>query len=156
IKDANINEEYDFKEEDSKDRDVTKSSKNETIANINFKWKTLVVVVLIISLTSGLLGSYIGIRMFASNYYPNSNNQQQITINPNDSYTTVSAVVQKSMSSVVGITTVEVKDHLFAQQLVNGIGSGIIVDSNGYILTNSHVISDGNAREINVLFENGE
>jgi S1-C subfamily serine protease len=36
-----------------------------------------------------------------------------------------------------------------------GRGSGIIVDSNGYILTNSHVIGDGNAKKITVLFEDG-
>ena len=36
-----------------------------------------------------------------------------------------------------------------------GVGTGIIVDSNGYILTNSHVISDGQAKTVNVLFSDG-
>ncbi len=36
-----------------------------------------------------------------------------------------------------------------------GVGTGIIVDSNGYILTNSHVISDGQATSVNVLFNDG-
>ncbi len=131
-------------------------SGNANIANITFKWKSLIVVVLIISLLSGLAGSFIGIKVFSSNENSNTSNNQEIVINPNDSYTTVSAVVQKSMSSVVGITTVEIKDYLYTQQLVSGVGSGIIVDSDGYILTNSHVISDGNAKEIQVLFEDGE
>lgn len=131
-------------------------SGNANIANITFKWKSLIVVVLIISLLSGLAGSFIGIKVFSSNENSNTSNNQEIVINPYDSYTTVSAVVQKSMSSVVGITTVEIKDYLYTQQLVSGVGSGIIVDSDGYILTNSHVISDGNAKEIQVLFEDGE
>lgn len=131
-------------------------SGNANIANITFKWKSLIVVVLIISLLSGLAGSFIGIKVFSSNENSNTSNNQEIVINPNDSYTTVSAVVQKSMSSVVGITTVEIKDYLYTQQLVSGVGSGIIVDADGYILTNSHVISDGNAKEIQVLFEDGE
>ena len=36
-----------------------------------------------------------------------------------------------------------------------GVGTGIVVDSNGYILTNSHVISDGEAKSVNVLFNDG-
>lgn len=39
---------------------------------------------------------------------------------------------------------------------VEGIGSGSIVSKDGYIVTNSHVVSDGDAKEINVLFNNGE
>ncbi len=61
------------------------------------------------------------------------------------------------MSSVVGITTVETQTVWpFSEQDVSGVGSGVIIDRNGYILTNSHVIADGNAKEIKVLFENGE
>jgi len=148
-------ENEEIKEDEPKKMNANHSN-NATITNMTFKWKSLVVVVLIISLLSGLAGSFIGIKMFASNNNTNTNNNQEIIINPNDSYTTVSAVVQKSMSSVVGITTVEIKDYLYTQQLVSGVGSGIIVDADGYILTNSHVISDGNAKEIQVLFEDGE
>ena len=36
-----------------------------------------------------------------------------------------------------------------------GVGTGVIVDSNGYILTNSHVVSDGKAKSVNVLFNDG-
>lgn len=40
-------------------------------------------------------------------------------------------------------------------QETQGVGTGIIVDSNGYILTNSHVVSDGDATSVNVLFSDG-
>lgn len=82
--------------------------------------------------------------------------ENPITINASDSITTVSAVVKKSMASVVGITTLETRDDFFMQGDVEGIGSGVIVDSDGYILTNSHVIANGNAKEIKVLFDNGD
>lgn len=67
-----------------------------------------------------------------------------------------SVVVKKSIDSVVGITTMSqvVQNTLWGPQsgYVEGIGSGSIVSSDGYILTNSHVISDGDASEISVLF----
>ena len=37
---------------------------------------------------------------------------------------------------------------MFSATESEGVGTGIIVDSNGYILTNSHVISDGEAKSV--------
>ncbi|HLR34667.1 MAG TPA: trypsin-like peptidase domain-containing protein [Tissierellales bacterium] len=85
-----------------------------------------------------------------------SKKTEQINITPQDSISNVSAVAQKSISSVVGITTVEVVREFIWERPVEGVGSGVIVDSNGYILTNSHVIGDGKAKELNVLFESGD
>lgn len=82
--------------------------------------------------------------------------ENPITISTNDDISTVSAVVKKSMKSVVGITTLETVEDFFGTKDRGGLGSGVIVDSNGYILTNSHVIANGNAKEIKVLFENGD
>ncbi|WP_262121990.1 S1C family serine protease [Anaerococcus sp. Marseille-Q5996] len=70
-----------------------------------------------------------------------------------------SKVVKKSIDSVVGITTKsQVTQNTFwgpQSGYVEGIGSGSIVSSDGYILTNSHVISNGEASEISVLFNDG-
>lgn len=121
-----------------------------------------IALALIASIIGGLASSYIGPSLYGK-YLPipagNSNNQyvaQQVSINTSDDINTVSAVVKKSMSSVVGITSVELQQYFFSQQEVEGVGSGVIVDSNGYILTNSHVVADGQAKSINVLFENGD
>ncbi len=45
--------------------------------------------------------------------------------------------------------------EFFWTRPVEGVGSGVVVNSNGYILTNSHVIGDGEGKDIKVLFENG-
>lgn len=85
-----------------------------------------------------------------------SNSEQEITINPSEDLTVYSAVAQKVMPSVVGITTVELQQNWFyGVQEVPGVGTGVIIDSRGYILTNSHVIGDGNAEEIKVLLNDG-
>ncbi len=69
----------------------------------------------------------------------------------------VSAVAKKAMPSVVGITTVSIQnDYIFGSRKAEGVGTGVIVDSRGYILTNSHVINDGNAEEVTVLLSSGE
>lgn len=88
--------------------------------------------------------------------FPSSTSVQNINISPSDEISTVQAVAKKAMSSVVGITIIQVQRQFIWETEVEGIGSGVIVDSNGYILTNSHVVADGRAKSINVLFENGD
>lgn len=81
-------------------------------------------------------------------------------INIKDDASMESVVVKKSINSVVGINTISkvAKRSFFGQQqgYVEGIGSGSIVTEDGYIVTNSHVVSNGNVTQINVLFSNGE
>ncbi len=82
-----------------------------------------------------------------------------ITINPNDKINAAEAIAAKVIPSVVGISTsTEVTyQGFFGEQkgLQNGVGTGIIVDEKGYILTNSHVVSDGTAKEIIVQLTDG-
>lgn len=120
-----------------------------------------IAIALIAALIGGLAAPYLGNSLYGT-ILPNPKNDQYasspVIINTSDDMTTVSAVAKKSMSSVVGITTIEEVQQgwWFMPQAVEGVGTGVIVDSNGYILTNSHVVRDGNAKSINVLLENGE
>lgn len=113
---------------------------------------------MVCSLLGGFASYFVAPKLFAGAETASSKyNAQPITINTNDNISAVTAVAKKAMSSVVGITTVETQTVWpFNTQDVSGVGSGVIIDSNGYILTNSHVIADGNAKELKVLFENGE
>ena len=154
--DQNVDMDQDFegtKVIDNNEKTVTDQKRKEKKGR---NWTALVAVVLLISFVGGFAGAYFGNSYFASQDSPNAYAQDPITINPNDSITAVSAVAKKSMSSVVGITTVETQEFWFSQQDVSGVGSGVIVHEDGYILTNSHVVADGEAKEITVKFEDGE
>jgi len=123
------------------------------------------IVALIGAVIGGLITAYIAPTYLYGKLIPVPNIYQQkstngtiqkINITPTDDIQAVEAVAKKAVSSVVGITTVQIQRQFIWEQEVEGIGSGVIIDSNGYILTNSHVIADGAAKSINVLFENGD
>lgn len=64
-------------------------------------------------------------------------------------------ILEKVSKSVVNISTVKLVHHIFYQIVpVKGVGSGTIIDSKGYILTNNHVV--GGAEKISVTLWNGE
>lgn len=125
-----------------------------------------ILVAVIAALIGGIVSPYIANNYLYGKVLPPPNQIEDskdpassagnININTNDDIGTVSAVAEKSMSSVVGITTVQIEREFLWEREVEGVGSGFVVDPNGYILTNSHVVGDGQAKRINVLFENGE
>lgn len=68
---------------------------------------------------------------------------------------TVQEITEAAKASVVEITTESVMSDVWMQQYVTqGAGSGVIITSDGYIVTNNHVIE--NASKINVTTIDGE
>ena len=64
-------------------------------------------------------------------------------------------LVEEVTKSVVNISTTKIVHHMFYQAVpVAGMGSGTIIDSKGYVLTNNHVV--GGAQKIDVTLWNGE
>lgn len=78
----------------------------------------------------------------------------QITIKDQAVDNVYKAVATKATPSVVGITTLTVDTNNFFNLPMEseGVGSGVIVDKRGYILTNSHVVNDGKATKVSVMF----
>ncbi|HEY3094558.1 MAG TPA: trypsin-like peptidase domain-containing protein [Nitrososphaera sp.] len=62
--------------------------------------------------------------------------------------------VEKAARSVVNIASVRMlQDQLFRVFPVEGVGSGVVIDEKGYILTNNHVIDD--AERLKVTLTDG-
>ncbi len=129
--------------------------------------KTLTAVVaccLIFSLLLGLaggVGAYYLMKLSPSALPSQSNDSSDNKVNVNstpielseDSYDRAQ-VVQQVYSTVVEITTSSVSTSMFMpQQVISGAGSGVIITTDGYIVTNHHVISD--TTKIMVTLSNG-
>lgn len=68
---------------------------------------------------------------------------------------TVLDILERVSKSVVNISTIKLVHNIFYQAVpVEGMGSGTIIDANGYVLTNNHVIRG--AEKIAVTLWNGQ
>lgn len=119
--------------------------------------RTSIVFIIVISLISGMVGSFITSFVIGNRAQNNTSKQNIVVTEEGKSQNVYHAVTDKAMPSVVGITTTTIdRNNYFAiPQESQGVGTGFIVNSNGYILTNSHVVSDGQASDVNVLFNDG-
>lgn len=119
-----------------------------------------VAVALVAALIGGLSGGYlVSSRINIPNNEPSGLTAQDVNINLTDDVYFAVAVAEKSQKTVVGITTEIVQQYntFFGPQTQKGqsMGSGFIIDSNGYIVTNSHVIGDGQYENITVSLIDG-
>ncbi len=118
---------------------------------------------LLAAIIGGLSGSYVTANMLnvqaEKDAIKSSISAQEVNINLTDDVYFAAAVAEKSQKTVVGITTeVEEQVNTFwgpQSRTKQGMGSGFIVNPNGYIVTNSHVIGDGNYKSIIVSLIDG-
>lgn len=122
-----------------------------------------IAVALVAAIIGGMSGSYIAISKlndFAEKQQEKSTiSAQEVKINLTDDVYFAAAVAEKSQKTVVGITTeVEQQINTFwgpQTRSAQSMGSGFIVDSNGYIITNAHVVGDGRYKSITVSLIDG-
>lgn len=109
-------------------------------------------------LVGAILGSFMG--PYANNLIngdeyqaSNLNTNQAISINATEETNVENAVAKKSIQSVVGIqsTVKGTQNPFFYTGDTVGIGSGVIVSEDGYILTNAHVVQQEGS-ELQVIF----
>lgn len=123
-------------------------------------WKKIIAVIVVICMCGG---TGFGGGLLAIKLSGNGAVTQNIKISGDtESLNAASAIAAKAMPSVVGISTVsqEYYQTIFGLQqgTLQGVGTGIIVDEAGYILTNAHVIETNGttANKITVDLYNGD
>ena len=121
----------------------------------------LIVIIIIACAGSGFGGGMIALSMNEAPDVITVGGDPMFTIAPNDNITTTEAVAKKVLASVVGITATGrvITDYGFfgeGESEISGVGTGMILDARGYILTNSHVVLDGAADMIEVHLSSGE
>ncbi len=119
-----------------------------------------VALAVILCFGAGIGGGVLGANLFGSK--GGGSSTSNISIDSSESgMDAASVIAEKLMPSVVGISTVstEYRQSIFGTQqgTVQSSGTGFIVDENGYILTNSHVVDNGNSSQITVdLYDGSE
>lgn len=116
-------------------------------------------LIFILGIFAGIIGGIIGTyTLFVINEKPIYTYEKVNIINNKDRDNAVSVAIRKVMDSVVGITTVSTQTDFFSMEesLLEGIGTGVIVDERGYIITNSHVVNDGEVQNLYVHLYSGE
>ncbi len=122
--------------------------------------KKIVALLLIVLLSAGAgFGGGLAALYYGQDLLPSGGGNSPIHIMGSDSLNTAEAIAEKVIPSVVGISTtsrITYQSWFGTQQGISqGSGTGIIVDEQGYILTNSHVVGDGKAEEIIVQLYDG-
>lgn len=122
-------------------------------------WLRIIIITLLFSVLSSM-GTAVKVKEIVEAEYGRTSQSAEgtkTTINVKGDENVENAIAKKAIPSVVGITTITQSNDIFnMNKYVEGVGSGVIVSSDGYILTNSHVVSNGRAKEMTVVFSDGE
>jgi serine protease Do len=116
--------------------------------------KKMLAVAVLSSLIGALAATFITASLLYGRQQPGTEQKPQ-TPNVSQAEESIIPVIAREVTpAVVGIATVHVDYDFFYRQVeTEAVGSGVIVDVSGHIITNDHVV--GNADQITVFLSDG-
>ena len=118
--------------------------------------KTLLIVFLVALLGSGI-GTFGVLELKEGSSSASTVNDlqiQQVSYEPSAGKNDTTKAIEKAYDTVVEIRTEVTTQSFFGKSTATGLGSGVIISSDGYIVTNHHVVNDSN--NITVTLSTGE
>ena len=120
-----------------------------------------IISVIVVALISSIASSVLTFNMMkdkSSDLKAQQNNVKIVNSGETKNQNVYQAVAEKASPSVVGIISETIQESNFfnVKQTVQGSGTGFVVDNRGYILTNAHVVGDGAAKNVKVIYEEGK
>ena len=119
-----------------------------------------IAIALTIALSGGLIGGLVTYKTITKNLEGKTVNLAPVNFTQSDEKAlSAQEVYQKVSPAVVTISTKGTEYKGFLAQNVEGIGSGFIINEDGYILTNYHVVElaiSNNTKDVTVILSNGE
>lgn len=144
------NPNFTFVNDDDRNRERVENRKKTA------KWVTAVAGGVVVALLGGSIGSYATYRVLKDDKIVSSVSYAAPEFaSSSDGSLTISEAFEKVKPAVVTISTKSIQEimgGLYSQE-VQGLGSGFIINEDGYILTNYHVISG--STDVKVLLSNG-
>lgn len=115
---------------------------------------------LVVALCGGLIGGVVTYKTITNNLEGKTVNLAPVNFTQSDEKALSAQEVYKKVSpAVVTISTKGTEYKGFFAQNVEGIGSGFIINEEGYILTNYHVVElaiANNTKDVTVILSNGK
>lgn len=119
-----------------------------------------IAIALTIALSGGLIGGLVTYKTITSNLEGKTVDLAPVNFTQSDAKAlSAQEVYQKVSPAVVTISTKGTEYKGFFAQDVEGIGSGFIINEDGYILTNYHVVElaiSNNTKDVTVILSTGE
>lgn len=154
------NEVKDVKWENSKNYDESCIKFRKTRGKKISGFLKFVAFIIVAAISGGVSGMYVVEKKYSLRDYVYPNDNQKFISKGEDNINSNSSDLPKgainNVAEVVGPTVVAISNSAegFIGEIPQGVGSGIIFDPNGYIVTNNHVIEG--ADKISVKLSSGK